>query len=334
MKRLIHFGPSLPALGQTPYAPGTPDWVQANPARIERALARALARPSGGWYVVGASREIGETPTKHRILGRNLVAWRGVANQPMVAPAACPHMGANLADGRVCDGKIVCPWHGLALGEARHGTWAPFPAFDDGVLTWAQLSADEVLTPKPFITERPTRFLDAVIRVDAVCEPSDVIRNRLDPWHGAHYHPHSFAQLRVISESDDDIVVRVSYRVAGPFCSEVDARFHCPDPRTIAMTILEGEGKGSVVETHATPIDETHTAVIEATLATSDRPGFGLAVSASNLLRPLIQKRARRLWIEDAAYAERMYEIRQEKVAKKTRISLGGAKRAGSSHKG
>jgi hypothetical protein len=62
--------------------------------------------------------------------------------------------------------------------------------------------------------------------------------------------------------------VRVSVRVLGPLAVEVDATFHCPDPRTIVMTIIEGEGVGSVVETHATPIGPGRTAVIEATLAT------------------------------------------------------------------
>lgn len=328
MERLIHFGQRLGPTGETPYAPDTPDWVQANPARIERALARALERPSGGWYVVGASREIGETPQKHRILGKDLVVWRGIGGKKMVAPAACPHMGADLTAGRVCEGKLVCPWHGLALSESRHGSWSPFPTYDDGVLTWVQFANEQDSSTKPYLADRPSRFLDAVIRVDAQCEPSDVIRNRLDPWHGSHYHPHSFARLRVLSESADDIVVRVSYRVAGPFCNEVDARFHTPDPRTIAMTILDGEGKGSVVETHATPIDEGHTAIIEATLATSDRPGFGVAVAARNLLRPFVQKRARRLWVEDAAYAERMFQLRQDKAQKTPGIALVRGKRS------
>ena len=39
-----------------------------------------------------------------------------------------------------------------------------------------------------------------MIRMEAQCEPRDVIANRLDPWHGAHYHPHSFGRLRVIEQ--------------------------------------------------------------------------------------------------------------------------------------
>ena len=50
------------------------------------------------------------------------------------------------------------------------------------------------------------------------------------------------------------------------------------------MTIVRGDGLGSVVETHATPIAPGRTAIIEATLATSDRPGFALAARAARFL--------------------------------------------------
>jgi isorenieratene synthase len=144
----------------------------------------------------------------------------------------------------------------------------------------------------------------------AECDPSDILANRLDPWHGAHYHPHAFARLRVLADEPHRLLVRVAYRVLGPLAVEVDATFHCPDPRTIVMTIVGGEGTGSVVETHATPIGPGRCAVLEATLATSERRGFALARGASRLLRPLIERRAARLWVEDVAYAERRFRLR------------------------
>jgi isorenieratene synthase len=147
--------------------------------------------------------------------------------------------------------------------------------------------------------------------MDAQCEPRDVIANRLDPWHGVHFHPYSFGRLKVTEMSEEAITVRVAKRVLGPISIEVDARFHCPDPRTIVMTIVRGEGEGSVVETHATPIAPGRTAIIEATLATSDRIQFKLAKLTSGLVRPFIERSARRLWVDDAAYAERLYSIRK-----------------------
>ncbi len=78
------------------------------------------------------------------------------------------------------------------------------------------------------------------------------------------------------------------------------------------MTIIGGEGVGSVVETHATPIEDGRSAVIEATLATSDRPQFHAFMRAfGRFVRPAMEKRAKRLWVEDGAYAERRYELRR-----------------------
>lgn len=291
-----------------------PDWSQADPGWIKKALGRALSRPSGRWLAVDASRAIGAAPRRYRVKGRDLVAWRDRGTL-MFGPDVCPHMGASLAEGRIEDGCIVCPWHGLSLGREGHGGWKPLPAYDDGVLAWVRANeGDEPPAPAPILPARPQAFVDAVIRKPARCEPEDVIANRLDPWHGVHFHPHSFARLYVLDQREDEITVRVTYRVAGPIGIEVDARFHCPEPRTIAMTIVAGEGEGSVVETHATPIEPGRTAILEATLATSSRPGFAIARRTSSLIRPWIERAAQRLWVEDAAYAERRYALRSGEV--------------------
>lgn len=245
--RLAHIGRSLPP---RPSVSDRPDWMQANPARIDRALEVALRRPTGGWYVLDASdRVAGSSPTAFVVEGQELVAWRdGAALR--VAPASCPHMGADLTGGCVSRGRLVCPWHGV------------------------------------------------------------------------HYHPHSFARLRLLDVDDDVLTLRVSYRVAGPVCVEVDATFHSPDPRTITMTIIDGEGVGSVVETHATPVGPGRSRIIEATIATSDRPGFRVATIARRYIRAIIEKRAGRLWVEDTEYAERRYALRTKSAGPKTKRRL------------
>jgi isorenieratene synthase len=115
----------------------------------------------------------------------------------------------------------------------------------------------------------------------------------------------------VIEQGEDEVTVRVAYRVIGRFAVEVDARFHSPDLRSIVMTIVRGEGEGSVVETHATPVSPGRSAVVELTLATSDNPRFWPVVKTiGRALRPLVRRAAQKLWTDDAAYAERRFRLR------------------------
>ncbi len=283
-------------------------WEEADPAWIRRCLRRALARPSGGWYVVDASSSLGTGPRRYVIDGRELVAWRA-GGRALVAPLACPHMGADLSSGTIDGGDLCCPWHGLRLGPHGFGAWRPFPTLDDGVLLWVRLGPD-LPTDAPFQAPRPNRFVASVLRMTARCDPEDVLANRLDPWHGPYLHPHSFARLRVLELGEDSVAVRVAYRVLGPVCVEVDAVFRAPDPRSVVMTIVCGDGAGSVVATHATPVRPGITSVVEAALATSDRPGFLVARRLARLLQPLLLRRARRLWDDDLAYAERRHALR------------------------
>ena len=326
---LVPVGKALPPIERFPRPKqGKPDWVQADEASIERARARAKARSGNGWVVIDAGRAIGAEPAKYRLDGRDWVVYRR-GGEVMVAPNACPHMGAELHCGRVDQaGALICPWHGLALDPARkRGDWVGVPTHDDGVLVWAKVLAE---APRPGdghdslppFSARPARFVDAVIRMEARCDPEDIVANRLDPWHGVHYHPHSFARLELLEESEDELRLRVGYRVLGDLVVDVDCTFHAPSRRSIVMTIVEGDGKGSVVETHATPIDEGRSAVIEATLASSDRPGFEWAERMARFLRPSMAARAARLWVEDVEYAERRYALRAERPRQPRRIEL------------
>ncbi|MCO5972757.1 DUF5914 domain-containing protein [Actinoallomurus soli] len=311
---------------RTRWAEQEPTVGQADAAVIGAALKRARARPSGNWFAVAPSGEVrADRPLGLRVLGRELVAWRDRAGAVVAGPGACPHLGAPLAHGRIVCGDLVCRWHGLRLTPDGGAGWRPLPCHDDGVLTWIRLDqAGEEPSPRPVlpVRPRPARSLHAVIRAVGACEPEDVVANRLDPWHGAWFHPYSFTRLRVTrvppdgaGDIDDRFLVEVTYRLGPRLGVPVLAEFTCPEPRTVVMRIVEGEGAGSVVETHATPLGpgrdgRPRTAVLEATIATSERPGFAVARAAAPVVRPLMRRAATRLWRDDLAYAERRYALR------------------------
>ncbi|MGW6441643.1 DUF5914 domain-containing protein [Lentzea sp. NPDC055074] len=307
----------LKVYSSPPWKEQRPTWQDAKPALIAAALKRAEARPSGNWFVAGASTDVVRGKVCGRtIAGREIVLWRGPQGRVLAGSGSCPHLGAPLCDGAVAEGKLICRWHGLALDGTRFGAWTPFPAHDDGVLVWVRLdeAGGEEPLDAPVLPQRPPAgSIDAVVALAGRCDPEDVVANRLDPWHGAWFHPYSFANLKVLetpTEENDVFLVEVTFRLAGRVGVPVVAAFTCPEPRTVAMHIVEGEGTGSVVETHATPIGPGRTVVVEATIAHSDREGFAFARRAAGALRPLMRRAAVRLWRDDLAYAERRYALR------------------------
>lgn len=327
-----------------PWERQRPTWREAKPALIAAALRRARARPSGNWYVVGASRDLrADRPLGRTVGGVELVVWRGADGRTHAGPGACPHLGAPLKDSPVRCGTLVCHWHGLALDGAERLGWAPFPCHDDGVLLWVRLDSvgGEEPRERPIVPERPDPrgAVHAVCAGAGRCEPEDIVANRLDPWHGAWFHPYSFVDLTVLAApgtgraeetgeakeagdareagEEDAFHVDVSFKVAGRAVVPVRAVFTAPGPRTVVMRITGGEGSGSVVESHATPLapdacGRPRTAVVEAVIATSWRPGFAAARAAAPLLRPLMRAAAGRLWRDDLAYAERRWQLRSQ----------------------
>ncbi|MFF3493090.1 DUF5914 domain-containing protein [Streptomyces sp. NPDC002795] len=314
-----------------------PTWRQARPAIIETALKRAQARPSGNWYVVGGSHEVPRhAPVGRTVAGREVVIWRDAGGDLAAGPGACPHLGAPLKDSPVRCGALVCHWHGLALSAHGRAGWRPLPVHDDGVLMWVRLDGAgmEQALERPVIPPRPdlAGSVHAVYTGMGRCEPEDVVANRLDPWHGAWFHPYSFVDLKVHSSPAgdavdtsgdrdvDEFVVDVSFRLTSRLVVPVRAVFTAPEPRTVVMHITDGEGRDSVVETHATPLTPPghrapRTAVVEATIATSSRRGFTIARHASFALRPLMRVAAGRLWRDDLAYAERRWTLRTRDTA-------------------
>jgi len=72
--------------------------------------------PKNAWYVACTPDEIDEKPLGRTICNERIAFYRGEGGQVAAVEDFCPHRGAQLSLGTVCEGKLVCGYHGLVMG--------------------------------------------------------------------------------------------------------------------------------------------------------------------------------------------------------------------------
>lgn len=72
------------------------------------------------WYVACTAQEINDRPLGRKICDREIAFYRGVEGKVSAVEDFCPHRGAKLSLGQVCDGLLTCGYHGLQMGGDGH----------------------------------------------------------------------------------------------------------------------------------------------------------------------------------------------------------------------
>ena len=85
-----------------------------------------------GWFFVARREELNKTEIiEKQWMGVDIVVWQDDHGRVCVAEAYCPHLGSYLgpdAGGRICDGRLVCPFHGFEFDAAGQCVSTPFAA--------------------------------------------------------------------------------------------------------------------------------------------------------------------------------------------------------------
>ena len=98
--------------------------------RRRAVLAPELSPFPEGWYFVASRKAVQQAGLIQKTwMGENIVAWADPDGRICVAEAICPHLGADLgpaAGGQVCDGRLVCPFHGYEFDTTGQCVATPF----------------------------------------------------------------------------------------------------------------------------------------------------------------------------------------------------------------
>jgi vanillate O-demethylase monooxygenase subunit len=117
--------------------------------------------PKKCWYVAATSDEISEMPVGRRLLGQDVVLWRGLAGRVIAMENRCAHRAFPLSHGKVDAGRLVCGYHGCtydAEGNCVHipsqplvptGMRVPvFPVIEEPPFVWIWVGPPAAATGK------------------------------------------------------------------------------------------------------------------------------------------------------------------------------------------
>ena len=164
------------------------------------------------WYVASTPEEVTYKPLGRKICNQAMVFFRGHEGKIAALEDFCPHRGAPLSLGRVCDGNLVCGYHGLEMGcdgktvampGQRVRGFPPIRSFAVAerygfIWVWPgdAAKADENTIPEPIWHNKPDwAYGGGMFHIQ--CDYRLMIDNLMDLTHETYVHDDSIGQKEI-----------------------------------------------------------------------------------------------------------------------------------------
>ncbi len=232
------------------------------------------------WYVAGRSEDFGQKLTAMKLLGDDVVIFRGRELEPIALEDACPHRKLPLSCGKISGSTVVCGYHGLTFDRTGACVAAPtqedapprrararsYPVEDRYGFLWIWMGEEEKADRSEVIKipnfDNPNWAKTPKGSLSMACNYLYIVDNLLDPSHVAWVHVTSFAgagtdnRPLTIDETEDGVVVSrwimgetppPYYQPLLPFGPTCDRKQHyeCRLPSTaINMSVYTPAGEG------------------------------------------------------------------------------------------
>ncbi len=192
------------------------------------------------WYVACAASDVSDKPLGRKICNEPMVFYRGDEGKVAALEDFCPHRGAPLSLGKVCNGKLVCGYHGLEMGCDGKTVAMPgqrvrsfpaiksFPAVERYGFIWVwpgdPAKADAALLPQFEFFDNPAwTYGGGVYHIH--CDYRLMIDNLMDLTHETYVHATSIGQKEIdetpcVTQVDGDHVTTSRFMhgiIASPF---------------------------------------------------------------------------------------------------------------------
>lgn len=241
------------------------------------------------WYIALSSSQLKHKPISVTMFDEPIVLFRS-QNKVTALEDRCAHRHAPLSKGKICQGKISCPYHGWQYDESGKLAYIPslgvpkgrlqiksYPTKEYGGYIWICPSGKPSQeAPKPFIHLNDKGY--ATFRMQNTFDASveQCLENFLDCPHAMHVHDFWFR-----TRSNEKTTVRVSSLVDGAkveyfkeprkkslvwwLLSNSKATMKHTDrfiaPATSRVEYIFSDNRHYIITSHCTPINNIKTEV-------------------------------------------------------------------------
>ncbi|MBI3724942.1 aromatic ring-hydroxylating dioxygenase subunit alpha [bacterium] len=188
------------------------------------------------WYVAALSSEVSASrPIGRRILEENLVLHRGARGEPLCFRDRCLHRNAQLSEGRIEGGCLVCPYHGWSYDRDGHCVRIP----SEG--------PESFVRPLKTLERFETREQDGLVWVFL----GDAAKSRGDPFRFPHVGEPGWESYTMVTRFENDVTNCVENFIDVPHTLSVHGTwFRDEVKRKIAATVERTADSVSVTYHH------------------------------------------------------------------------------------
>ncbi|MBC7476284.1 MAG: aromatic ring-hydroxylating dioxygenase subunit alpha [Candidatus Sericytochromatia bacterium] len=157
------------------------------------------------WFILCESKDVKKKPKSFKILNKQIVVYRTENKEAVAFIDKCPHRNIQISEGQVCNGRLVCPFHGwefdkdgkcvkvpgmIQKEELRAPKLKKYQIIEQEGYIWICLKPNPDSPRKPHI---PTHISDKSMktgcyRTHLKCGIVDIAENFLDPFHTPFVH--------------------------------------------------------------------------------------------------------------------------------------------------
>jgi vanillate monooxygenase len=164
------------------------------------------------WYVAASSSEVQDKPLGRKVCNQSIVFYRGPEGKICAVEDFCPHRGAPLSLGYVCEGKLVCGYHGLEMGCDGKTIAMPgqrvrgfpairtFPVAERYGFVWVwpgepEKADDKLIPHQPWYDNPEWAYGGGLYHIK--CDYRLMIDNLMDLTHETYVHSNSIGQPEI-----------------------------------------------------------------------------------------------------------------------------------------